>query len=265
MAKVVLIVIVIEQHHKELSFYRYPELKSDGGLWSSPVKYCGLVWTEARPSDDQGKYGYHVPSNFMVGKLAQQLQEIFTTVYNEKKLEEISCMLFKEIDEAIKVHAVKEVNGKKIYAYEVDGMGNSNFMDDANMPSLLSLPLQGYKPSFDRNGEIYKNTKQFVLSKANKFYFEGKMAKGIGSEHTPSNRIWHLSLAAQGLTSEDEEEVESLVKVFEETHAGTWLMHEGFDSNIPSAYSRRDFAWANSMFSQFVLKHLNYLSKKKKK
>lgn len=30
------------------------------------------------------------------------------------------------------------------FLYEVDGFGNGYFMDDANLPSLLGLPLFGF-------------------------------------------------------------------------------------------------------------------------
>jgi meiotically up-regulated gene 157 (Mug157) protein len=37
-------------------------------------------------------------------------------------------------------------DGTKVYAYEVDGLGNSLYdFDDPNLPSLLAVPLLNYK------------------------------------------------------------------------------------------------------------------------
>ena len=52
----------------------------------------------------------------------------------------------------------------KMYAYEVDGLGNYNLMDDANLPSLLAIPYLGYA---DLNDEKYINTRNFILSTEN--------------------------------------------------------------------------------------------------
>ena len=67
---------------------------------------------------------------------------------------------------------VKDPKYGKIYAYETDGYGNHVFMDDANVPSLLSIPYLGYVNIDD---EIYQNTRQFILSKENPYYYEGEV------------------------------------------------------------------------------------------
>ena len=135
-------------------------------------------------------------------------------------------------------------------------MGNYHIDDDANIPSLLSLPYLEY-PYL--NKEIYENTRRLVLSKRNKYYYEGKCLKGIGSPHTPENRVWHLSVAMQGLTSENEKEIAECYKMLLSTTDGENYMHEGVDCNDPSKYSRPWFAWANSLFADFVLKKIKPL------
>jgi len=124
-------------------------------------------------------------------------------------------------------------------------------MDDANVPSLLSAPYLGYTTTQD---PIYQNTRRFILSKDNPYYYEGKYARGIGSPHTPENYIWHISLAMQGLTSEDRDETEAIINLFETTHGGTYYMHEGFDVDNPDNFTRHWFAWANSLFGEFIYK-----------
>ena len=122
-------------------------------------------------------------------------------------------------------------------------------MDDANSPSLLSAPYLGYVKPDD---EIYQNTRKFILSENNPFYFSGKAAKGIGSPHTGKDKIWHISLTMQILTSTDKDEIDYCLKTISETHAGTNFMHESFNKDNPEDFTRTWFAWANSLFAQML-------------
>ena len=122
-------------------------------------------------------------------------------------------------------------------------------MDDANVPSLLSLPYLG---CLDADDPIYRNTRKMVLSDANPWYYRGTAARGIGSPHTPRDYIWPISLCIQGLTSNDRAEIGELMDMLENMDAGTCLMHEGVHKDDPTRYTRPWFAWANSLFSEFV-------------
>ena len=137
----------------------------------------------------------------------------------------------------------------EIYAYEVDGLGHANLMDDANVPSLLALP---YLEACDANSDIYKNTRRFVLSGENPYYNEGALAKGVGSPHTPEGYIWPIALCVQAMTSSDTAEIASLLKTLMTTHAGTGFMHESFHPVRPDQFTRSWFAWSNSMLGDLV-------------
>ena len=138
----------------------------------------------------------------------------------------------------------------RIYAFETDGLGQHNLMDDANVPSLLAMPFLGYCAKDDPG---YLATRAFVLSEANPFYYAGSAAAGIGSPHTPKDYIWPISLCIQGITSTDPQERLGLLDMLMRSDAGTGLMHEGFHKDDPAQYTRPWFAWANSMFAEFVL------------
>lgn len=246
-----------EQHHAEKSKYRFSRkncppsdtLKCDG--MGTPVAYTGMTWSGFRPSDDACEYHYLIPSEMFAVVILGYIAEIADTVWHDTELSSRALRLRGEIDDGIRRYGIVEhPEFGKIYAYETDGLGHYTLMDDANVPSLLSIPYLGYCTADD---EIYKNTRRFVLSKGNPYYYEGEAARGIGSPHTPKNYIWHVSLAMQGLTSENEEEIDTLLDLFETTTAGTGLMHEGFHVDDPCRFTRAWFAWANSIFAEFVL------------
>lgn len=245
-----------EQHHEEsaYSFIRVncppsDTLSCEGK--GEPVGYTGMTWSGFRPSDDACKYGYLIPSNMFASVALGYMEKFLREQYQDEKMAEEAAELKTQIEEGIQKYGVveDEVYGK-MYAYETDGLGNYNLMDDANVPSLLSLPWLAY---CDKGDPIYKNTRAYVLSKKNPYYYEGSFAKGIGSPHTPDQYIWHIALTMQGLTSDDSQEREELLKTLLATDAGCEVMHEGFHCEKPEAFTREWFAWANSLFALFAL------------
>lgn len=214
------------------------------------VNYTGMTWSGFRPSDDACKFGYLIPSNMMAVVALKYAAHLADVGYRDEILAQRCIELATEIDDGIKAYGVATHHEfGKIYAYETDGFGNYNLMDDANSPSLLSIPYIGYA---DKSDPIYQNTRRFILSKHNPYYYEGEVAKGIGSPHTPKHYIWHIGLTMQILTSSCPEEIAECIDMIAKTHAGTNFMHEGFDVNDPEKFTREWFAWANTLFAQMV-------------
>lgn len=247
----------VEQKHSTESPYRFTRmncpasdtLHHDG--MGNPTGYTGMTWSGFRPSDDACQYGYLIPSNLFAQTVLGDVITIAKDIYQDQVLADDAAVLRDEIKKGIEQFGI--VNHDKfgrIYAYEVDGLGNVHLMDDANVPSLLSLPWLG---ACDADNELYQNTRRFVLSKENPYYYEGKAAKGIGSPHTPDQYIWHIALSMQGLTSVSEEEQKALLHTLLTTDAGTGYMHEGFHCDDPKQFTRDWFAWSNSLFALYVL------------
>lgn len=212
----------------------------------TPTAYTGMTWSGFRPSDDACRYHYLVPSNMLAVSALRRLCTLPVgeeMICRAKKLaEEISTGIYRYGIVRHPVHG-------EIFAYETDGLGHYNLMDDANVPSLLAAPWFGF---CEKEDVLYQNTRRFVLSESNPYYYKGKAAEGVGSPHTPAGYVWHIAIAIRGLTAESREEQKEMLDMLVRTTAGTGCMHEGVDVNAPEHYTRPWFAWANSMFCLLV-------------
>lgn len=250
----------IEQEHKEQSTYRFQRhngimidtLRKNG--LGMPVNNVGLIWSGFRPSDDACDFHFNIPSNMFAAVTLRQLQEIAQYVYRDSNLVARMSAVEEEIRHAIELYGIIDHSKYgKMYAFETDGFGNHLLMDDAGTPSLMSAPYLGYCAPDD---PVYLNTRKFALSEDNPYFFKGEKLSGIGSPHTSAGFVWHLAYTMQGLTAVDPQEILEMIEICESTDAGTGFMHEGFDVNDPTSFTREWFAWSNSQFAQLVWKAL---------
>jgi meiotically up-regulated gene 157 (Mug157) protein len=219
--------------------------------------WTGMVWSGFRPSDDACTFGYVIPANMFAVVTLERLVRLAWEVFGDAALSQAAAALRADIDFGIQTYGtVEHPRFGRIYAYETDGFGNYRLLDDANVPSLLSMPYLGYRP---RTDPLYANTRRFVLSRENPYYYEGHVARGIGSPHTPAGHIWPMSLVMQGMTSADPAEQRDVLRILVASTAGTRLMHESFSCEDPQESTRPWFGWVNSLFAEFVLDWAQHL------
>jgi len=155
-----------------------------------------------------------------------------------------------EVEQAIQTHGIIEHSQYgKIYAYEVNGYGSYNLMDDANVPSLLGLP---YLNAVSNTDPVYQNTRKMLLSLNNPFFFKGQAGEGIGGPHAGKDMIWPLGIIIRGLTSDDDDEMKYCITMLKNSNVGTGFMHESFNKNDATIFTRKWFAWANTLFGEFL-------------
>lgn len=246
----------IEQHHDErstYSFIRYGEFAYDtleNNGKGAKTAYTGMVWSGFRPSDDRCTYHYLVPSNMFASATLKKLLKDMEKAGVANAHKAAAETLIAEIDRGIAEYGILHTPDGDIYAYEVDGLGNATFMDDANVPSLMSLPYLDYCAKDDAR---YLRTRSAVLSGKNPYYYRGNYADGVGSPHTPDGYIWHIALIIQALTSLDPNERARIREILKSTTADTGFMHESFDANDHFRFTREWFAWANTLYAIFVM------------
>lgn len=227
----------------------------------NPVNFdTGLVRSAFRPSDDACIFQFFIPGNAHMAVELNKTAEILHSL--REKLEEEELPKFIEgtkkfgaqITSGIYEHAVfdHKVFGK-VFAYEVDGYGGSVFMDDANIPSLLSLPDLGF---IDKDDPIYQNTRKMIVSKkGNPYFLQGNHFKGIGGPHIGIHNAWPMSLLLQIRTSDDDAEITENLQTVLQTTGNLGLIHESVHVNFPGGtrYTRPWFSWANSEFGKTIL------------
>jgi len=69
--------------------------------------------------------------------------------------------------------------------------------------------------------------------------------------------IWPMAIIMRAMTSEDDGEIRACLGTLKASAAGTGLMHEAFDKDDPSRFTRPWFAWANSLFGALILQLLS--------
>jgi meiotically up-regulated gene 157 (Mug157) protein len=215
-----------------------------------PVNPVGLVCSAFRPSDDATVFSFLIPSNFFIVVSMKQAAEMMRAIKKDEATAKELEALGNEVSEAIKKHGiVKHPKHGDIYAFEVDGFGNHLLMDDANVPSLLALP---YLNAIDVNDKIYQNTRKFVLSTDNPFFFKGKVAEGIGGPHVGMDMIWPMAIIMRANTSNDDKEIRECIKMLKATHGGTGFMHESFHKDDAKNFTRAWFAWTNTLVGELL-------------
>lgn len=241
--------------HGPYKFERKTSWATDGipmGGYGYPVKPVGLICSMFRPSDDATVFAYLVPSNLFAVVSLRQASEMMNKISGDAALAGELAQLAAEVEAAVKKYAiVTHPQYGKMFAYEVNGYGSYLLMDDANVPSLLALPYLGAIRSID---PLYKATRNYVWSVENPFFFKGRMAEGIGGPHIGKDMIWPMSITMKALTSGDDREIRQCIGTLQKTHGGTGFMHESFHKDDPGKFTRKWFAWSNTLFGELLWK-----------
>lgn len=266
-AEKILDVFETEQNHEEKSEYLfertdcvYTDTLSRGGKGALVKSNIGLIWSGFRPSDDACVYGYLIPSNMFAVVILNYIKEIAQEIYQDEVLAERAGKMAEQVRQAIETYGVLNHPAYgEVYAYEVDGFGQYNLMDDANVPSLLAMSYLGY---CDSDSERCRNTRNMILSETNPYYYKGTKLSGIGSPHTPVRHVWHIALSMQGLTEKDADKKREMIELLKNTDGDTGMMHEGVFADDPKIYTREWFSWSNAMFCELVMAYCGYIVKR---
>lgn len=241
-----------DQDFNFISYYNWtggngalsPSVPNDGN--GEPKAYTGMVGTHHRPSDDLSVFAFLTPANAM---LSVELSHLATILDSTGKGQNIST-LAKQWSSRIHDSIWENTIVSNIFAYETNGFGARYVMDDANVPSLLSLPYLGF---LRKDDPAYVATRRLLLSSKNPYFAAGKRFNGIGGPHVDPWHPWPMSqISAIFGTDDDDEILESLYIIANNTN-GLGLIHESQSIYNSSDYTRPWFAWANSYFAEMLL------------
>ncbi|KAG6039536.1 hypothetical protein E4U41_002464 [Claviceps citrina] len=201
----------------------------------SPVRgNIGLVRSFFRPSDDSTIYQYLVPANMMfaryLGACVEMMEPLDSDAASQMR------HMADGIEAAVRKYAVVKHPGfGDIFAYEVDGFGSHNLMDDANIPSLLSIPHLGFLPSKDAT---YRRTRAFVLSRSNPYFGSGPVLNATGGPHLGPGMAWPMAVIMQTMTSDDDAEIVRGIRQLMGSTSKLGLMHESVNTWDDTRWTR---------------------------
>lgn len=245
-----------------------------------------LTLTPCRPSDDPCVGKYNIPINAFLASMMHQLAVLAANC--GKPIAESAAILANQLRNGVNNYG-KAANPKQpvssIYAYEVNFTEQIGpiIMDDANIPSLLSLPYLNFCAYDD---PLYLRTRNdFVLTSHNPYFYQGTdqgvAYEGVGSPHVQLNQhggntksIWPLAIMMRGLTSVSADEIRAALAMITQSANTTYscsltgygcacdsdfttypaenYQHETFDADNITWITRGWFAWANALFGEWV-------------
>ncbi len=214
----------------------------------NPCKPTGLIASAFRPSDDACIFPFLVPANLFAVTSLREFSTMANGILHDAKMANEADDLAKEVEAALQQYGTASTSAGEIWAYEVDGYGGRVLMDDANAPSLLSLPYLDSSP----DAALYKRTRTFIWSKQNPWFFEGTAGEGIGGPHVGRNSIWPMSQIMYALTSDSGPEISRMIRMLRAAAASTGFIHESYDQNDSAKFTRAWFAWANTLFGELI-------------
>lgn len=215
---------------------RGSETLTNDGL-GNPVRANGMVRSAFRPSDDATIFQLLVPANMMWAKYLEEASVIMEELGEgavhaidpakrsaaaglATEMRDFAAGVRRGIDRDAVVVSPHAPGLGEVFAYECDGFGGVNLMDDANVPSLLSMPLFGYAesrfgppPPGEEGGmvagrdyaQVYRNTRRFILSGANPYFAQGPVISAVGGPHLGPGKAWPMAALVAAMTAFDEE------------------------------------------------------------
>ncbi|KIY49553.1 hypothetical protein FISHEDRAFT_65492 [Fistulina hepatica ATCC 64428] len=241
-----------DEHFNFISYYNWtggdgslsPAVNNGGN--GEPKLFTGMVGTSHRPSDDLSTFAFLVPANAMLTVELTYLADVLDEVGVLGNVSGMARQWSQNVYDVIWKTTILD----NIFAYETNGFGARYGMDDANVPSLLSLPYLGF---LEMDNPTYVATRKVLLSRYNPYYVAGANFSGIGGPHVDAWNPWPMSqVSAIFGTDDDVEIMERLYTIVNNTD-GLGLIHESISIYNQSDWTREWFAWANSYFAEMIL------------
>ncbi len=141
----------------------------------------------------------------------------------------------------------------RVYAYEVDGSGEQLLMDDANMPSLLSMPMSGFAAPDD---PTYLATRSLLLSPENPYYYSGTHgSRDRQSAHPAALTSGRSRWPSRASPARRRRSGSSCSNSCATPPAVPGRCTSRSTSTTRRSFTREWFSWANAMFCELALVH----------